>query len=43
MDDVYTTGNTLNSCAKELIKSGAIEVVGITAAVSVKDKKLYVL
>ncbi len=39
VDDVYTTGNTMNSCAKELIKNGAAEVIGITAAISLKDKK----
>ncbi len=41
VDDVYTTGNTLNSCAKELIKSGAEEVVGICSAVTVKDNKYF--
>ncbi len=41
VDDVYTTGNTMNSCAKELIKNGAAEVIGITAAISIKDKKYF--
>ncbi len=41
VDDVYTTGNTLNSCAKELIKSGAEEVVGVCAAITIKDKKYF--
>lgn len=34
VDDVYTTGSTVNECAKTLIKSGADEVLALTAAIS---------
>lgn len=32
LDDVYTTGSTMEECAKQLILSGAKEVFGITIA-----------
>ena len=32
IDDVATTGATLNACASELLKAGASEVVGLTVA-----------
>ena len=41
VDDIYTTGNTLNVCAKELIKNGAEEVVGVCAAITIKDKMYF--
>jgi ComF family protein len=34
IDDVYTTGSTVNECAKALIKSGTEEVLVLTAAIS---------
>jgi competence protein ComFC len=34
VDDVYTTGSTLNECAKVLKESGAKEVIGFTFAKS---------
>ncbi len=41
VDDVYTTGNTLNNCAKELIKNGAEEVIGVCAAIALRGKKYF--
>ena len=32
VDDIYTTGSTLKSCAEELGRAGAEEVIGFTAA-----------
>jgi len=34
VDDVFTTGSTLNSCAEALIKGGAKEVYGLTLAIA---------
>lgn len=36
LDDVYTTGSTIESCAKELKEKGAENVLGITLAKVVK-------
>lgn len=36
VDDVYTTGNTMNCCAEAILEKGAKEVVGISASVAVK-------
>ena len=36
IDDVFTTGATANACTKALFKSGAAEVVVLTAAVTPK-------
>ena len=33
VDDIYTTGSTMSSCASELKKAGAASVIGITAAI----------
>jgi ComF family protein len=35
VDDVYTTGSTLNLCAEELIRHGAKEVMGVVIAKTV--------
>ena len=32
VDDIYTTGSTMEECAKTLKKAGAIKVIGITIA-----------
>jgi len=32
VDDIYTTGSTLNECSKELLKYGAKEVIGLCVA-----------
>lgn len=32
VDDIYTTGATMNSCAKELKRVGAEEIIGLTIA-----------
>jgi len=37
IDDIYTTGATLEACAKELKNGGAARVRGFTVAVAVKD------
>jgi ComF family protein len=37
IDDVYTTGATLNECAKTLYRAGASEVNCLTLARAVKD------
>lgn len=36
IDDIYTTGNTLNQCAKELKKAGAGEICYFTLAKTIK-------
>lgn len=41
-DDVATTGATLNECAKMLLLAGAKEVWCLTAAVTLKKKKMKV-
>ena len=38
VDDIYTTGSTLNECAKTLIKSGAKGVYGLCFARATFDK-----
>jgi ComF family protein len=35
-DDIFTTGATLNACAKTLIENGAAEIVCVTFAIIVK-------
>ncbi|AOT70033.1 ComF family protein [Geosporobacter ferrireducens] len=32
VDDIYTTGSTLNSCSKELLRAGALDIYAITFA-----------
>lgn len=39
IDDVYTTGSTLNECAKALMKAGAKNVIAITAGHTVLEKQ----
>ncbi len=41
IDDVFTTGATTGSCAKELIKSGASDVYVLTFCTGVCKPKLY--
>lgn len=43
VDDIYTTGNTMASCAKALKSVGASEIVGITLAISVRTEGKYFL
>ena len=40
VDDVRTTGNTMDNCAKAMIEKGAIEVIGITATITVPKFKI---
>jgi ComF family protein len=37
IDDIYTTGATLNACSQKLREAGAARVVGITLAITVKN------
>jgi predicted amidophosphoribosyltransferase len=37
VDDVYTTGATLDACARELEAAGAAEVVAVTFARAVRN------
>jgi len=39
IDDVYTTGTTLNECAKTLIRAGASEVHALTVCRALPDWK----
>lgn len=41
VDDIYTTGNTMASCAKAIADEGAREIIGIAAAVTVKKTHQY--
>ena len=41
-DDIYTTGATLDECAKTLKKAGAVKVYGLTLAHSVFNKSKVV-
>ena len=36
VDDIYTTGASLNECARVLMSAGARNVVGLTLAITVK-------
>lgn len=39
IDDIYTTGSTLNECAKTLFKAGAVKVYGLVLARGIIDIK----
>ena len=41
VDDIYTTGNTMASCAKAIEDAGAREIIGIVASVTVKKTHRY--
>lgn len=41
IDDVYTTGSTMEECAKELKDKGARAVLGVTLAKTVRYKKSF--
>ncbi|MDO8663515.1 MAG: phosphoribosyltransferase family protein [Candidatus Wildermuthbacteria bacterium] len=32
VDDIYTTGSTMEECAQKLLEAGAKEVVGVVVA-----------
>lgn len=38
LDDIYTTGSTLNSCAEPLVRAGAAKVCAMTIATSVRKE-----
>lgn len=38
-DDIYTSGATLEECASELKKAGALEVIGVTLSIKCKKEK----
>ena len=40
IDDIYTTGNTINYCAKELKKAGANNICYFTLAKTIYKKDL---
>ncbi len=42
LDDVYTTGSTMNECAKVLKAAGAKEIVGLTVAREVDQPSYFV-
>ena len=37
-DDIYTTGNTAQSCARELANNGAEQICALTLAIHVQIK-----
>ena len=39
VDDIYTTGATLNECARTLLDAGAKEIVGMTLSIRYKKEK----
>lgn len=39
VDDIYTTGITMEECAKTVIKAGASEVVGVTLSIKPNKEK----
>jgi len=40
VDDIYTTGASLNECAKVLMAGGAMQVSTLTLAIALKEKQL---
>ena len=40
VDDVRTTGNTMDNCAKAMIEMGAEEVIGITATITIPKARI---
>jgi ComF family protein len=42
IDDIYTTGSTLDECAKELLRCGVRQVYGLTLAVVKTDEELSI-
>lgn len=43
VDDIYTTGHTMKNCAIALKSAGAMEIVGITAAVTLQKERPFLM
>lgn len=43
VDDIYTTGHTMKNCAIALKSAGAMEIIGITAAVSLQKERPFLM
>ena len=39
VEDIYTTGATLNECARTLLDAGAKEIIGMTLSIRYKKEK----
>ena len=43
VDDIYTTGHTMKNCAIALKSAGAMEIIGITAAVTLQKERPFLM